>query len=167
MRVFGIYRNLSLQDNPPAAVPLAHCRANPGQNNPPARTVSVMMAVPAPARTCGSRAWQILAWLCCALMLGPGAAPLDGCCRGLAPAPLCENESESSTPVSSDEDDTESGTIQSGQSLRGHRDQRRASQVAVSVNWLVHLPHHHTGQPGYALPVCTPFEHGLNPPLRC
>jgi hypothetical protein len=126
--------------------------------------VPVMNAVHSSTNRLGL-GWRSLAWLCCALMLaGPGSPALSA--FGLAHAPVTtESESEERAPTPSDDDDSEGGKVSSA-SVGRLRHHKRVTPV-VSTSWLAHLPHHHGGQPGYSLPICTPFERGNNPRLRC
>jgi hypothetical protein len=110
-----------------------------------------------------STAGRLLAWLCCALMLvGPGVPALTASAAPPASAAL-DHEAEEPAPAQ-DDDDSESGQAGSSLTSRCQRLARRAlARRAVPVHWHTHLPHHH----GDSLPSCTPFEQGVNLPLRC
>jgi hypothetical protein len=112
------------------------------------------------------RAWRGLVWLSCALLVFGLGSPAFS-----APAPVlmppAELDGEESAPVQDDDEDGEGGLVAPA-TPRWQRCSRLCLFGVLRVNRLVHLPHHHAGQPGYSLPVCTPFERGgVLLPLRC
>jgi hypothetical protein len=79
-------------------------------------------------------------------------------------------ETEERAPVEEEVDgkslDEENREFARGQYERSGR--RHALPCTRTNAWLAHLPHHHSGNPGYSLPACTPFANGSScPQLRC
>jgi hypothetical protein len=112
-----------------------------------------------------------LALVCCFLAFLTSGSP-EVLFSALPAQALLVNLGESegrAPPVEEDEDGKDlNGQNREAARAQLERPRRRGRQGTRTDAWHAHLPHHHAGTTGYALPAHSPFASGAATlPLRC